>query len=116
VDSSGRLTSNTPFHRLNAKSKLSKGQRPLATKASVSQARQVLFRVVFGAVDNPQVLFPPAFDGWLHETFFSTHDPVSRFDDHPFTPTSGQARPKDSTAAAGLRLNVAFSGLIHPNE
>src|SRR5215472_6296942 len=88
-----RLAPDEPFQRLHPERELADRQGPLAAEVALAQPVQVAGQRVFGAVDDPQVLPPPALDPGLGYTAASPGDRAGRLDHHALFPAPGELLP-----------------------
>src|SRR3954470_4099828 len=67
MDSIQGLTTNEALERFDAQRELAGSERALAAQAARAQARELGWRVVLRAIDDPQVLAPADLDARLDE-------------------------------------------------
>src|SRR5665213_541645 len=73
-----RLAADETLQGLDTHCKLAQGQRPLGGEAAPSEAFQVFRRIVFRAVDDPQILGSPAFYGRLDQALLAANHEFHR--------------------------------------
>ena len=83
MNSPQRFPPNEAFQTFDAEREFAEGERPLVAQHPVPKSGEVFFGRVIGAVNDPQVLRPPAFDGGLHQTPIPLLDEFKQLDHHP---------------------------------
>jgi hypothetical protein len=93
VDAAQGLAADEAFQPLDPEGEFPQGQRTLAGEAARAQALQVFRQSVFGPVDDPEVLLPPALEGRLGEAPAATGEEGEGLDHHPLAALGGQLLP-----------------------
>ena len=102
VDAAQRLAADEPLQALDSKGELAERQGALAGQAARTEPLQVFGGGVVRAVDDPQVLPPPALDGGLHQAARAARDEVQRLDHHALAAPARQFLPPgDALGHAG---------------
>ena len=71
VDSAKRFVANEALQGLDSQHEFTERERTFATEPSDTQAREILVRVVVGAIDNPQIFSAAAFYAGCTSPFLS---------------------------------------------
>ncbi len=88
-----RLSADEPAERLDSQRELGSCQRLLPAEAAVPQPGDIGGQGVFGPVDDPQVLRPPALDPRLGDAAPSSADRLGRLDHHALAASPGEFLP-----------------------
>ena len=99
-----RLAFDKALQRFRPERKLPQSERPLRPQSTGAQSLGVRWRSVFGAVDDPQVLPPPAFDGRLNQSSSAPGSKSYRLHHHALTARGSQFFPPGDALRLRRRL------------
>src|SRR5260370_41526631 len=91
------LTKHKALQCLETQGEFTHGKRTLHVQATLTQSFEIFRHIIFGTIDDTQVLGSTTFDRRLNGTMLALRDKLQGLDHHAFTTTPGQLLPPAHT-------------------